>query len=267
MRMAAAEFGPVALIELRVATAALFLMTVLAVRGGFGDFRGRIGPMVVVGGINSALPFCLLAYATLSVTAGFASILNATSPLWGGMVAYVWLKDRLTSSRILGLVVGFVGVVVLVWGKASFKPGGSGLAIVAALVATLMYGIAVNFTKRYLPEVNSLAMATGSQISAALLLLPMAVWLWPHHQVSMQAWLGAIVMGVACTGIAYILYFRLIVNVGPAKAIAVTFLIPVFGMLWGALFLAETVTLSMLLGCVVILVGTGLATGLVRSRS
>ncbi|GEJ56291.1 DMT family transporter [Anaeromyxobacter diazotrophicus] len=264
MRVAAPELGPVPLIALRVGIAALLLLPVLAWRGGLSQLRGRAWPVIVVGALNSALPFCLLAYATLSVTAGLASILNATSPLWGGLVAHVWLKDRLTRGRALGLVVGFAGVAVLMWGRASFKPGGAGLAVVAALAATLSYGVAASYTKRRLTGVNPLAVAAGSQLAAVLLLLPGAAVLWPQHAVSPRAWQAVVALGVLCTAVAYVLYFRLIAHVGPAKAIAVTFLIPPFAMAWGGLFLAEALTARMVAGAAVVLVGTALATGLVK---
>jgi drug/metabolite transporter (DMT)-like permease len=264
MRMAAPEFGPVALITLRVGIAALVLVPVLALRRRLPALRGKLLHVLVVGAINSALPFCLLAYATLSVTAGMASILNATSPLWGAVVAHVWLKDRLTGSRVLGLVLGFAGVVFLVWGRASFKAGGGGLAVVAALGATLSYGVAAAYTKRFLRGADPLAVATGSQLGATLLLLPGALVLWPAGPVSHGAWGAVVALAVLCTAVAYVHYFRLIANVGPARAIAVTFLIPPFAVLWGALVLGEPVTARMLLGSAIVLLGTAFATGLVR---
>jgi drug/metabolite transporter (DMT)-like permease len=263
MRMAAPEFGPVALIALRVGIAALCLVPALLLHGGFAPWRGRMLHLLVVGAINSALPFCLLAYATLSLTAGLASILNATSPLWGGLVAHVWLKDRLDRSRTMGLLIGFAGVATLMWGRASFKPGGAGLAVVAALAATLSYGVAASYAKRFLRGVDPLAVATGSQVGAALLLLPAALALWPEHPVSARAWGAVAGLGVACTAVAYVLYFRLIANVGPTRAIAVTFLIPPFALAWGGLFLAESITLRTLVGSAIVLMGTAFATGLV----
>ena len=264
MRVAAPEFGPVALIALRVGIAAAFLVPALALRGGLPGLRGRLLHVLVLGAINSALPFCLLAYATLSVTAGLASILNATSPLWGGLVAHLWLKDRLTRSRTLGLVVGFAGVTFLVWGRASFRPGGAGLAVVAAMAATLSYGVAASYAKRFLAGANPLAVAAGSQVGATLVLLPAAVALWPAGPVSAPAWEAVVALGVACTAVAYVLYFRLIGSVGPARAIAVTFLIPAFAMAWGALFLGEAITVRMLAGAGIVLAGTALATGIVK---
>lgn len=264
MRVAAPLFGPVPLIELRVGLAAAMLLPILAWRGHASLLWSRAPALLFVGITNSGLPFVLYAWATLSVTAGFASIINATSPLFAALVAWVWLRDRLSLTAVIGLLLGLLGVVVLVWGKASFKADGGGWAILACLAATLNYGVAANFTKRYLSGVDPMAIATGSQLYAALILAPFALWWWPDVTPGLDAWGAVILLAVGCTGIAYVLYFRLIANVGPARAIAVTFLIPVFGMLWGAIFLSETVTLPMLLGCAIILGGTGLATGALR---
>lgn len=263
MRVAVPEFGPLALIELRLLVAALFLLPVLALRGGLRLLVRHAVPMTVLGVVNSALPFCLFAYAMLSVTAGFASILNATAPMWGALVARLWLGERLAAARVAGLATGFAGIVVLAWGKASFVPGGSGMAILAAVAAALSYGIAASYARRRLAGVDPLAVATGSQAGAALVLAPLALAWWPQAPVSAAAWSSTIVMGVACTGIAYILYFRLIERAGPGRAITVTFLVPVFAVIWGALVLGETLTGQMLAGGLVILAGTALSTGLV----
>lgn len=264
MRMGAAEFGPVALSAVRVIGATLCLLPLLQWRGQMPALRAHWRPIFIVGVVNSALPFLCFSYAALSITAGLSSIFNAATPLFGALIAWLWLKDRLTPSRIAGLAIGFAGVLWLAWDKASFKPGGSGWAIVACLAATLCYGIAASYTKKRLGGVPPLAVATGSQLSAALVLaLPGVIW-WPSAMPSSPAWIAAALLAVACTAVAYLLYFRLIAHVGPANAIAVTFLIPVFAVLWGWLFLAEGVTATMVAGCAVILVGTGLATGVLK---
>jgi drug/metabolite transporter (DMT)-like permease len=252
------------LIELRVGIAAVMLLPLLAMRGNIEELRSNAAPIAVVGLMNSALPFTLFAFASLTMTAGFAAILNATAPLFGALVAHIWLKDRLTRVQGLGLLIGFGGVLLLVWGRSAFAGGGSGWAVAAALCATLAYGIAANYTKRTLTGVSSLSIATGSQCAAALALLPLALWAWPAVTPPLRTWLEVVLLGVASTGIAYLLFFRLIASVGPTRAVSVTFLVPVFGMLWGALYLGETVTLPMLLGCGVILLGTALTLGLLR---
>ena len=166
--------------------------------------------------------------------------------------------------RVLGLALGFAGVAFLFWGRASFKPGGAGLAVAAALAATLSYGVAASYAKRRLAGVDPLAVAAGSQLAAALLLLAPAAALWPSRPVGPTAWGAVLGLGVACTAVAYVLYFRLIAHVGPARAIAVTFLIPPFAITWGALFLGETLTPRTIAGAAIVLAGTALATGLVK---
>lgn len=266
MRIAAPEFGPIPLIEVRVAIAAVVLIAVQMVVGRPAISAADVGPLVVLGITNSALPFCLLAWATLSVTAGFAAVLNATAPLWAAIVAYAWLGTRLSGWRAAGLVVGFLGVVVLTWGKASFKTGGSGVAIAAALFATLSYGFAANYAKRRLPSAAPLAIATGSQIAAAVALLPLGIWLWPAGTISARAWWSVGALGVACTALAYLMFYRLIARLGPSKAITVTFLVPIFAVAWGHALLDEPLTLQLGLGCAVVLFGTALSTGVWTPR-
>ncbi len=264
VRMGAAEFGPVALAALRVIGAALFLMPLLALRKELGALRRHWRAIFVVGITNSALPFLLFAYAALSITAGLSAIFNAASPLFGALIAWLWLKDKLTPARVAGLVIGFAGVLWLAWDKASFKSGGSGWATVACISAALLYGFSASLTKRHLSGVAPMAVAAGSQLAAALVLaLPAALW-WPSVAPSGQAWLTMTLLAVLCTGVAYLLFFRLIAHVGPGNAIAVTFLIPAFAVLWGWLFLDERIGVSMVAGCAVILLGTGQATGLLK---
>ena len=266
MRLGAAEFGPVALAAVRVAGAALVLMPLLHWRGQMGELRRHWRAIVVVGATNSALPFLFFSYAALAISAGLSSIFNASAPLWGALVAWCWLRERPTLARTLGLAIGFAGVVGLAWEKASFNPGGSGWAIVACLAAALCYGFSANFTRKRLQGVAPMAVAAGSQLAAALLLALPALWWWPATAPSARAWLMVALLAVLCTGLAYLLYFRLIAHVGAANAIAVTFLIPAFAVLWGWLFLAEALTPAMAIGCAVILLGTALATGVLAPR-
>jgi len=268
MRMGAAEFGPIALVAVRVAGATLFLMPLLQMRGQMQVLRQHWRPIFLVGLTNSALPFLCFGYAALSITAGLSAIFNAATPLFGAAIAWLWLKDKLTPPRIVGLAIGFAGVLWLAWNKtdhsAAFKPGGSGWAIVACLAGAVFYGISASLTKKTLGGVAPMAVAAGSQLSATLALaIPAWLW-WPATMPSSSAWLTAAALAVFSTGVAYVLFFRLIANTGPANAISVTFLIPAFAVLWGWLLLGEQVNAAMLLGCAVILLGTGLATGLLK---
>ncbi|AXK65027.1 DMT family transporter [Burkholderia sp. IDO3] len=273
IRIGVAEFGVAPLMALRVGIGALFLIGLALTRFKPAELAARLRqhavPLFVVGVLNSGAPFCLFAYAELTLSAGVTSVINATAPLWGALVAYVWLKDTLSLPRTLGLVIGFAGVLTLVWNQIANAHGSTGasataLAAAAALGATLLYGIAANYTKRKLTGVDPLVNATGSMIGSTVLLLPFAIATWPAATVSAHAWGAVLALGIACTGIAYFIYFFLISHIGPSRAITVTFVIPVFGLLWGALFLGERVSIVMIEGCAIVLVGTALATGAIK---
>ena len=261
IRIAAPAYGPLAMVEVRVAVASLTLIGIVLHRQEARALVANWRQLLFVGAVNSAIPFCLFGFALLSLSAGFGAILNATAPLFGAVIAFAWLHERVPPLRIAGLVIGFSGVALLVWGKPSFQAGGDAWAVLAALLASLSYGVTPSYIKRNLAGAPPLIIATGSQIGATILMLPLAIVAWPERLPGTDAWLAVIALGIACTGLAYILYFRLIANVGPSRAIAGTFLVPAFGMLWGALFLGETVTFGMIAGCLVILGGTALATG------
>ncbi|CAJ0786031.1 hypothetical protein LMG19083_01374 [Ralstonia psammae] len=266
IRVAAPPFGPVVLIALRLAIASCFLVPLLAMRGKLGALRLHWPHLLVLGVLNAAIPLCLFAYAELTLTAGFTSVLNAAAPLFASIVAFVWLGDRMSSLRVLGIVIGFIGVIVLVGGSSLIDARQGGVAVVAALLATVLYGVANSYTKRFLTGVSPLAVATGSLLAATIVLAPLAFWLWPTQTPAGSVWLHVIGLGTACTGIAYILFFRLVANVGPTRAASVSFLIPVFGVLWGILFLGERLSVNMAIGCAVILLGTSLAAGVLAPR-
>ena len=266
-RVAAPAFGPLALAEVRVAIAAVMLVPLLAWRADLAELRRHAPRFLLLGAVNTAIPFSLFAYAALTITAGLASILNATAPLFTALVAWLWLRERLTPLQWLGMAIGMAGVAWLSASKAQFAIGGSAWAIGAGVLASLSYGVSASVVKRYFTGVRPLAVAAGSQSAAAILLLPFAIAFRPAGALRAIDWGAAIALGVLCTGLAYILYFRLIARVGPATAMTVTFLIPAFAMLWGGLILGEAVTRTMLAGCAVILAGTALATGMIRARS
>ena len=268
MRLGTLEFGPLPTAGLRVAIASLALLPVMLSRGLWPQLRQHWKPVMICGLINSAIPFALFSFALLSITTGLSSILNATVPLFGALVAWLWLGDKPGASRTVGLVIGFIGVALLASGKASFKPDASGAVtawgILACLLATISYAVAASFTRRYLSGLNSLMVATGSQIGAALGLALPTLLMWPAQAPSLKAWGALLALGTLCTAVAYVLFFRLIERLGPARAITVTFTIPVFAVFYGVTLLGETVTTWMLFCGVIVLCGTALATGLVK---
>ncbi len=270
MRLAVVDFGALPTAGMRVVVATLVLLPLLLLKGQGRVLLKNWKALLLVGLMNSAIPFVCFSFALQSITTGLSAILNATVPLFGALVAWAWLKDRPGASRGLGLLIGFMGVALLAWDKASFKPDATGLAsgwaVLACLLATLCYGISASYTKRFLSGLPSIVTATGSQLGATVFLALPTIWFWPEKMPGASAWFGVLAVGVLCTGVAYVLYFRLITNVGPARALAVTFVLPVFAVLYGVLLLHESVTLWMLLCGAVIVCGTALSTGLIRLR-
>ena len=270
MRIGAPEFGPAALVAVRVAGASVLLLALLAARRQLPLLHTHWRPLAVVGVANSALPFAGFTVAALVLEAGLSGIFNATAPLWGALIAWAWLGDRPNAWRGAGRAVGFAGVLFLAGDRASFKAGEHGvspaLGVAACIAATLCYGFSANYTKKRLAGVPPLAVAAGSQLAAPAVTALPALWWWPVQMPGARAWGAVLLLALACTGLAYLLYFRLIAHVGPAQAIAVTYLIPAFAIGWGLLFLDERVSGRMLAGCGVVLLGTALATGLLGPK-
>ena len=269
MREGAYAFGPFPTAWVRITLAAVILTPVLIWRGEVPVLVQHWRPALSAGVLNAGIPFACYAYALMQINTGLTSILNATTPLFGALIAWFWLGDKLTAIRALGLALGFTGVVLLasdVPGGISFKEGGSGLAVAACLVATFCYGISGSFTKRYLQNVPSLVTTTGSLWGASLGLGIPALLAWPSEAPSLHAWAALGIAGLMCTALAYVLFFRLMTRTGPARAMTVTYLIPVFANLLGVIFLDEVVT-HWMMGCAVVIVaGTALASGLVGRK-
>jgi drug/metabolite transporter (DMT)-like permease len=269
MREGAFAFGAFPTAWVRVTLAALMLTPVLIWRKEAAVLQQHWRPALSSGLLNAGIPFACYAFALVHINTGLTSILNATTPLFGALIAWVWLGNTLSASRALGLALGFTGVVLLatdVPGGISLKPGGSGLAIAACLVATCCYGLAGSFTQRYLQNVPSLVTSTGSLWGASLGLAIPAMLTWPSETPALRAWAALAIAGLLCTALAYVLYFRLMTRTGPARAMTVTYLIPVFANFFGVIFLDEVVTYWMMGCALVIVMGTALATGLLGRK-
>jgi drug/metabolite transporter (DMT)-like permease len=264
MRIATPEFGPVALVQIRVTLALLLLLPVLIWQQKQQSLIDNAKPIFYVGLLNSAVPFVCFAFAALTLTAGYSSVTNASAPLWTALLAVLLFKERIAPHGILGLLIGFSGVMVLLWDSLVGWQTNQLLAVCAALTATLCYGVAANYTRKHLQGVSSLVITVGSLLFASIQLLPFTLFYWPESSISLDSWLSALVLALFCTGLAYILYFRLIASLGASKAITVTYFIPIFGSAFGVMFLNEEITLSMLWGGVVIILGTAITMGLVK---
>jgi drug/metabolite transporter (DMT)-like permease len=270
LRMASPVVGPVAVAAMRVTGAALLLVPVLVLRGDMVRLKPWLPALLVSALLSYVLPFLGLSQAARSLPAGLLSILNATSPIWGALVGWWWAGECLSASRLAGLVLGIGGVALLAADRAQIASGGAWQAVVLCLASTLMYALSVHHTKRYLSGLSPMSISAGSLGCAALMLAVPAWWLGPlptqgsgasWHQVPATTWGALVSLAVLCTALAYWLFYRLIARVGATKALTVTFLILVFGMLWGNLFLGEQVSAAMMASTAVILLGTWLSNG------
>ena len=256
MRVAAADFGPFALVEARLALGALTLLPFL------WRSRALFTPAVWlrvagIATINSVLPFVLFAWGAERAPAGIGAITNAMTVMFAALVAFLFYGERIGPWRWIGLVAGFVGVTILASGHIA---GASvGAAALAGTAAALCYGLGINFVRHYLSGFPAGAIAAANLGAGALLLLPFAIYTWPQHPIPLTSWLSAVLLGVLCTGIAFVFYYRLIARIGAPRTATVTYLIPLFGVIWAWLLLGEGVTLSMVLAGALILAGVGLS--------
>lgn len=262
LRIAAPVLAPPFLIEMRVLSALIVLLPICIVMGKHREAIKNWRFILLVSITNMTIPFCLLAYASVSIGAGFASVLNSTVPFFAALIGFVFWSQRMTGIAVLGLLVGFSGVVVLVFDPNSDSPFASNsLAIAAGISAALFYGTAVNITVQKLHGVSGLSITVGSLFFASLSLLPFALASLPDSFPDSTILLSVVSLGVLCTGVAYLMFYRLIAKIGSHNAISSTFMIPLFSILWGALFLGESITLQRVLGCLLILFGVALTTG------
>ena len=250
MRIAAPVLGAVPTAFGRVVLGAVGLLGLIAVMKLPAKFGDKFKATLMLGAINSGIPFLMFALAARSLPAGYSAILNATTPLMGVTIGALAFGEQLTWSKAAGVCVGLLGVAVLTRAGPVALTAATLWGVAACLVATACYGLAGFLTKRWVTQrggLDSRIVALGSQLGAVLFLLPFAVWDAASQpvawlEVSAPGWLSMLVLGLLCTSLAYVLYFKLIAEVGPMKALTVTFLIPLFGVLWGAVVLGETAT-------------------------
>jgi len=268
MRMGADEFGGMALAGMR-AIGSVICSIPLLTRARLSEMRAHWRDIAIVGLANSALPFVLFSYAAQSLPAGVSAISDAIAPLLVALSGWMLFGEKLDATRASGLLIGLTGVVWLVAGTVGFghSGGASGWAMAACVGANVCYTVGAHVSHRRLSAVAPLTTATGSQLVAALTLLPFTVWMWPAKTPGLMAWVAVIGLAAACTSLAYVLFYGLMARVGPTRSMAALYLIPVFGVLWGLVFLHEPVTVAMAGSCAVILLGVALTTGMLRPRA
>ena len=251
-RITAPAIGPVATADVRMLIGGAALALYFRIIGFDPEWRRWIRHYAIVGLLTSGFPFLLYAFAAIELSAGLLSVLNATSPLWGALLSALFLGERLTARRCAGLALGIVGVALV----SRPETGAGALAVAAELAASFLYGLTGVYLKRWAGDIPARGMAVGTQVMAGLLVLPFLA-LTPVPPAPSPLAVGSLVaLGLLCSAVAYVLYFRLIADIGPTGALTVTYLIPIFGVAWGALFLGETVSPGMLVGGLLVLLGT-----------
>ncbi len=266
MRATAGAFGPIALITVRMVIAGLCLVFFLLKKERKQEFIENWRTLAWLGIISSAIPFSFLAYASVSLTAGTVSILNAMTPVFTAWIAHIWLNDKMSKLQFLGLAISIFGLTILVWDKVSWELK-TWLPILAGVMAALLYGIASNGMKKYLSDVSALTKTAGSLFFAALFMLALLPFFLPDFEaISNTQWLYAIFLGVVCTAFAYYVFFILIKNIGPARSVSVTFLVPIFSFIFGYLLLGEVVTTRMWGAIAIILFGMTLVLKIISTK-
>ncbi|WP_431023967.1 DMT family transporter [Halomonas sp. H5] len=266
MRVAVPEFGPVPLILVRMGVGALLLVPLLLSLRYLRLVWQNKGGLLLLGLVNHVLPFSLLALATTRLEAGFTSLINATTPIFTALLGALCFATPIQRQQYLGLALAFFGVYVLSADRLDFALGGDGWFILAVLGATFCYGLASNYSKAYLAHLPVRVLAAGSSAMSALLLLLPGLWLWPTEPIGGLAWANGLALAAFSTTGAFLLYFGLIASAGATATSTVTFLVPVSALLWGYLLLGERLGLQILVGMAITLVGTAIATGLLRLR-
>jgi drug/metabolite transporter (DMT)-like permease len=267
IRVAVPALGPFMLVELRVglAAAALFLYALAA--GSMPKIRGRWRSFLVLGFLNAAVPFSLISAAEIHLTASLAAILNSTTVMFTAIVAAVWMGDALTARKAIGIVLGIVGVSVLVGWDPLPLNGIVLLAVAAMLLASLSYALGATYAKQSFSGIPPIGMALGQLGGAVALLLPLAVVSLPERAPSIVVIFSMLGLAFLSTAVAYLIYFRLIENVGPTSTVTVTLLVPVFGLLFGVLLLEEPFGPGTLAGLGIILTSVVLITGIAPRKS
>jgi drug/metabolite transporter (DMT)-like permease len=266
IRVASPVLGPLPLMECRTLIAGLVLLAYASLRGQRPALWTNWRRFLALGALNGSLPFALIATSELYLPASPAAILNATTPLFSALVAASWGGEPLTRRRLLGIAIGLAGVVILVGWSPLPLTGKVLLGIVTSLLGALCYGLGGTYAGRAFRDVPPLTLATAQQLGAAAALLPFALIAAPEARVTGPAVANMLALALLCTAVAYLIYYPLLKSVGPTRTLSVTFLIPIFGLTWGAIFLHEKIGPGTLVGLLVILSSVGLVTGLRLTR-
>ncbi len=266
MRVLAPALGPVVTTDMRLLIAGIVLTLFLRLKNQPLELAKNLKRYVIIGLLNSGIPFLLFSFAALHLPSSISVIINSLTPLFGVFFSILWLNETITAKKISGIALGIIGVIIIRGsGNLELTPMTT-IAMAACVLATMLYGLASTYVKLHAKDIAPAAMATGSQLVAGVLFLPLIYFFPIRVELNLQIALTTIVFSVLCSAIAYVIFYRLLNNLGTTKALSVTFLIPVFGFIWGYIFLQEEITLIMIIGSLFVLSGIYFVTGKERSK-
>ena len=252
IKIATPELGPIALVNIRLAVAGLIFIPFLLQQKYLKHFRRNFKNILVLSVINTALPFSLFAYASLESSSNMLSILNGTTAIMAVVISTIWLKIRLNFFQIMGVFIGLFGIVVLANPDNVYI---SMKATIFCLSAAFCYALSANYIQKFAYKTNTIVLIGWTLVIASVLLLPITFFNLPSQFPSNSVIFSILWLGVISTGVAFLGYVRLIEKVGAVKTATVAYFIPVFGVIWGYVFLGEPITLQILIGMILILIG------------
>ena len=252
IKIATPELGPIALVNIRLAVAGLIFLPFLLQKKYLRHFKSNLKNILILSIINTALPFSLFAYASLESSSNMLSILNGTTAIMAVVISTIWLKVKLNLFQIMGVFIGLFGIIVLANPDNVYI---STKATIFCLSAAFCYALSANYIQKFAYKTNTIVLIGWSLVIASVLLLPLTIFNLPSKTPSSNAIFSILWLGVVSTGVAFLGYVQLIEKVGAVKTATVAYFIPVFGVIWGYIFLGEPITLQILIGMMLILIG------------
>ena len=252
IKVATPEFGPVALVNTRLVIASIIFLPILLRNKYIYLLRPIWKQVLVLAIMNNAIPFTLFSYASFGADSNILAILNATTAFNTMMIAYIWIGENVTIKQLFGLIIGFIGVFILV------NPQNSSTTLISslsALLAAFFYSFSTVYIQKNSVSANKMVLIGWSIIFSAVIMLPVTIFYLPDDIPSAAAISSAIWLGAISTGLGFIGYVRLIDKIGAVKTSTVAYFLPVFGIIWGAIFLDEVITSTIVIGCFIVLIG------------
>tara|TARA_B100000902_G_scaffold114661_1_gene115663 strand:- start:244 stop:1104 length:861 start_codon:yes stop_codon:yes gene_type:complete len=264
IKISAVDFGPILLVTLRLLIAGLVFMPFLLRKKKRSLFKSYFPAILIIAIVSNAIPFTMFAYASLGATSNMLGILNGTTAFLTTVIAYFWLKESVSLKQIVGLLLGFIGVLILVNpsnGSTTF------IASMCAMIGSLCYAFNATYLQKYHSNSDKIVLIGWSMLFGGFFMIPIASFNLPDAMPDTNSILALFWLAVISTGVGYLAYVRLIDRIGAVKTVTLTYLLPVFSIIWGAIFLQEKITSIILGGFIFVMMGMYFANTSNKSKS